>query len=59
MKVNEIRGIAKQHGIKSGKSTKTELIRAIQQAEGNYTCFDTNSAQTCGQDKCSWREDCL
>jgi hypothetical protein len=59
VKVNEIKEIAKLQGIKAGRLTKTELIRAIQQAEGNFVCYDTNSSKTCGQDKCLWREDCV
>jgi hypothetical protein len=59
MKVLEIKKITKQHGIKSGKLTKIELIRAIQQKEGNFPCFNTNNARTCGQHKCLWRDDCV
>ena len=59
MKVVEIKEITKQHGIKSGKLTKIEMIRAIQQKEGNSPCFYTNILQTCGQHKCLWREDCV
>ena len=58
MKLEEIRTIAKQHGIKTGKMKKAELVRAIQQAEGNTQCFETGIAAECGQDDCLWREDC-
>jgi len=58
MKLDEIKEIAKKHNIKSGKMKKTELIRAIQQAEGNELCFDTGKAAECGQESCLWREDC-
>ena len=58
MKLDEIREIAKQHNIKAGKMKKADLIRAIQQAEGNQACFDTGQADTCGQQACLWREDC-
>jgi len=59
MKVDAVKGIAKQHKIKMGKANKSEIIRAIQQAEGNQPCYNTNSAATCGQFACMWREDCV
>ena len=59
MNIDEIKKIAKQHGIKAGKATKSELIRLIQQTEGNPQCYNSNSSQVCGQDACLWREDCV
>ena len=59
MKIDEIKGIAKEHNLKTGKANKGELIRAIQQAEGNLPCFASNSAKECGQFNCLWREDCV
>jgi len=58
MKLDAIKEIAKQHNLKIGKSNKGELIRAIQQAEGNFTCFGSNQVNECGQFHCLWREDC-
>ena len=58
MKINAIKEIAKQHNLKPGRANKAELIRAIQQAEGNSTCFGRNNASECGQSNCLWREDC-
>ncbi len=58
MKINAIKEIAKQHNLKPGKSNKGEMVRAIQQAEGNSPCFGSNNAITCGQFNCLWREDC-
>jgi hypothetical protein len=58
MKLEEIREIAKQHNIKTGKMKKAELVRAIQQAENNDVCFETGMADNCGQDACLWREVC-
>jgi len=58
MKLEEIKGIAKQHNIKSGKLKKAELVRAIQAAEGNDTCFETGRNSGCGQEECLWRADC-
>jgi hypothetical protein len=56
----DIRKKAKKVGV-SGNVVgmkKTDLIKAIQRAEGNPECFGTASAY-CDQAKCSWREDCL
>ena len=58
MKLEEIKEIAKQHNIKVGKQKKAELIRAIQQAEGNEDCFGSGRADHCGQGECLWKEDC-
>lgn len=58
MKVDEIREIARTRGLKPGKLKKAELVRAIQDAEGNTTCYETGKAGGCGQEQCLWREDC-
>ena len=58
MKVEQVRTIAAQRGIKAGKTKKGELIRSIQKTEGNEECFDTGKSQQCGQEECLWREDC-
>jgi len=58
MKLDEIREMAQQHGIKSAKMKKAELIRTIQSAEQNEVCFEAGKATSCGQDACLWRSDC-
>lgn len=58
MKVDEIKQIARQHNVKIGRATKTELVRSIQQAEGNMPCFANSNSAQCGQHSCKWREDC-
>lgn len=58
MNIYEIKEIAKQHNLKTGKANKGELIRAIQQAEGNLPCFGSNSSRECGEPDCLWRADC-
>jgi hypothetical protein len=58
MKLDEIKGIARQFDIKAGKLKKVDLVRAIQQAENNPVCFETGAADNCGQCACLWREDC-
>jgi len=59
MKTNEIKEIAVQHYIKTDKAKKADLIRAIQRAEGNAQCFDSNSSGECGQEGCVWRDGCV
>lgn len=59
MHIQTIRSIANGLGIKSGKLGKTELIRSIQSAEGNFDCFGSANDGYCDQYACSWREDCL
>jgi hypothetical protein len=58
MRIEEIKEIAKQHNIKTGKVKKSDLVKSIQQAEGNEQCFDSGKATLCGQPACAWREDC-
>jgi len=53
----QIREKATKMGIEPLSMGKTELIRAIQRAEGNIDCFAT--ARTCGEEKCIWWEYCL
>jgi hypothetical protein len=56
--MEQVRAIAAQRGIKAGKMKKSDLIRCIQQGEGNTPCYDTGAAEHCGQDACLWRDDC-
>ena len=58
MRLDDIKEIAKQHNIKTGKLKKADLVKTIQQAEGNEVCFETGQAAVCGQLSCLWREDC-
>lgn len=57
MKVTEIRVMARQFGVKNySRLTKADLIRAVQEAEGNSPCFQR--IVDCGEYHCLWREDC-
>jgi len=59
MNMQQIKEIAKEHGVKPGSLKKMELIQAVQSAEGNEACFGTGMAEQCGQDDCLWKEDCI
>ncbi|MCK5639604.1 MAG: SAP domain-containing protein [Gammaproteobacteria bacterium] len=59
MNMTEIRSIALDKGIKTGKRSKIDLIHTIQRTEGNFDCFATAANGECDQMGCQWREDCL
>lgn len=60
MQMQEIRSKAKSFGIKTTtKQTKVDLVRSIQVAEGNFSCFATAVSGDCDQTGCLWREDCF
>jgi len=58
MTMGEIKDKAKNLGITPGVMKKTELIRAIQGAEGNTACYGTTNG-TCQWTDCCFRADCL
>ena len=53
-----IRDKAKSLGIKTARKKSDDLIKLIQEAEGNFPCFKTAS-DSCDQTGCLWRSDCL
>ncbi len=57
MNLNKIREKAKKMNIDPGSMAKKELIRCIQEREGNSPCFKTNPL-SCEQYDCCWRSDC-
>ncbi len=59
MKMADIRNMAKSFDIKHAKMNKVDLIRSIQRAEGNVSCFQSNGSVTCFQERCCWRDGCL
>lgn len=58
MKMTEIKAKAKDMGISIGKMKKEDIIRAIQENEGNFPCFGS-AMRHCSQEDCCWREDCM
>lgn len=59
MNMQELHVIAKSRGINPEHMYKTELIRCIQVAEGNFDCFARAKDGQCDQMDCCWRQDCL
>ncbi|MHB9071854.1 MAG: Rho termination factor N-terminal domain-containing protein [Sedimentisphaerales bacterium] len=58
MGMPQIRAKAKNLGVDPGKMKKTELIHAIQNAEGFVACFRKADGY-CPQETCCFRDDCL
>ena len=58
MSMPEIKMKAKSLGLNPGKMKKTELIHAIQLAEGNTQCFGWSNGQ-CPNTACCFMKDCL
>jgi hypothetical protein len=58
MQIKKIGEIAKKKSVKPGKMNRTDLIRAIQRAEGNSDCFATTHVNMCNEMNRLWREDC-
>lgn len=59
MQMQDIRTIAKNFGLKTARQTKVDLVRSIQLAEGNFSCFATAVNGICDQVGCAWRDDCF
>jgi len=60
MRITEVRERGRKMGVRGmAKLRKAELIRAIQQGEGNQECFGAPWRFDCQQTGCCWRQDCL
>jgi len=59
MNTSQILKRAEEMDIELGWMVQTDLIRAIQRAEGNIDCYATDRNRTCGDEQCIWREGCL
>ena len=58
MDMRQIRAKAKNLGVNPGKMKKSEIIHAIQNAEGFTACFGKSDGY-CPQKICCFRDDCL
>ncbi len=59
MRFQEIRKMAKDVGISTHRMKKTDIIRAIQGAENNIECYGTERVDSCHEQECLWRSNCL
>jgi len=57
-KLQEARAIARRMGLDTRNVALTELVRAIQRAEGYSDCYLSGRDQACGQTDCLWRDHC-
>ena len=59
MTLADIKNKAKEIGVKGySKLAKPELVKAIQTAEGNSPCYQSEISPVCGISDCMWKEDC-
>jgi hypothetical protein len=58
MDLSIIKKKAKALGVMTEKKGNDEIVKAIQQAEGNLPCFKS-SKESCDQYSCLWRKDCM
>jgi hypothetical protein len=59
MNFNQIKTTAKGMGIDTRGMRKLDVVRAIQRAEHNIECYGTQRVDSCNEDSCVWRPDCL
>jgi hypothetical protein len=59
MKMEDVKKKAKKLGINWSKMSKTELIHAIQSAEGNTPCYGNSNNGSCPYTNCCFRSDCF
>jgi len=57
--LKQIQARAKEVGLSDFEGMKRgELIRAIQNKEGNDSCFDAPWCNICRREDCCWNEEC-
>lgn len=58
MNMEEVRNHARTKGVNPGRLKKTDLIRAIQLANGDVPCYATLQRFHCSDKECLWSADC-
>jgi hypothetical protein len=58
MKIGDVRMKAMGRGVESKKMKKSDLIRAIQKAEGNVSCYGSGN-RDCPHTDCCFMDDCM
>ena len=59
MRFQDIRKMAKSMDVNTYGMKKTDVIHAIQEAENNIECYGTERVDSCDEQECLWRSDCL
>jgi hypothetical protein len=55
----QIREIAKDKGVKTGRLSKVKVVQLIQQVEGNFDFFAGAIDGYCDQIYCIWQAECF
>jgi len=58
LSMKQIKAMAKKFRINPVGFSRTELVRRIQTAEGNFPCYRT-AEKTCDRTDCLWLDDCV
>ncbi len=59
MNFQDIRKMAKAMDLKTHRMKKADLILAIQRAESNIDCYGSERGDSCQEQACLWRNDCV
>jgi hypothetical protein len=59
LNMKQVREIAKDKGVKTGRLSKVKLVQLIQQVEGNFDCFASAIDGYCDQISCIWQAECF
>lgn len=59
MRFQEIQRMAKEMDVNTFRMKKMDMIQAIQRKENNIDCFGTTRVDSCGEQACLWKRDCL
>jgi hypothetical protein len=59
MNMKQVREIAKDKGVKTGRLSKVKMVQLIQQVEGNFDCFASAIDGYCDQISCIWQTECF
>ena len=58
MKTNEIKSMAMKLNLDVRNMDKVQMVRSIQEAEGNDKCFNSG-IKDCPRKDCLWYNDCI
>ena len=59
MRFQDLRKMANDMDINTYKMKKVDIIHAIQTAENNIDCYGTERVDSCQEQACLWKNDCL
>ncbi|MDD5176206.1 MAG: SAP domain-containing protein [Sterolibacterium sp.] len=59
MTQKELLKLAKKYHVSHSGLSNIELIRKLQQSEGNFDCYARAVDGVCDQSECLWRDGCL